>query len=48
MLELVAAIRADIDSGGIFGTEAARLKKLARMIELEIAGPREYQPEQAA
>ena len=37
MLELVAAIRAEIDSGTVSGDEAARLKKLARMIEIEFA-----------
>ncbi len=37
MLELVAAIRAEIDAGAVSGDEAARLKKLACMIEIELA-----------
>lgn len=36
MLELVAAIRAEIDAGVVSGDEVARLKKLARMIEIEL------------
>lgn len=40
MLELVAAIRAEIDAGVVSGDEAARLKKLARMIEVELANSR--------
>lgn len=40
MLELVAAIRAEIDAGVVSGEAAARLKKLARMIEIELAAAR--------
>lgn len=36
MPELVAAIRAAVNSGSLSGEEVARLKKLARMIEVEL------------
>jgi hypothetical protein len=37
MLELARAIRAEIDSGSVSGEDSVRLKKLARMIETEVA-----------
>jgi len=40
MLELVAAIRAEIDSGKVSGVDTIRLKKLARMIEVQLAAER--------
>jgi hypothetical protein len=36
MLELVAAIRAEINSGELCGVEVVCLKKLARMIEMQL------------
>jgi hypothetical protein len=40
MLELVAAIRAEINSGVLSGVEVVRLKKLARMIEVQLIAER--------
>ena len=40
MFELIAAIRATIDSGMVSGDEAQRLKILARMIEVELLAAR--------